>query len=794
VNLVVMIAAAGTAAAQQVTLSLDSGGAAAGASLSLNLSLAAVNGAEPSVAQWTVQYEPSWIAAATVTAGTSATTADKALSCVNGADRVSCVAFGLNQTVLSDGVLAVVTFTLAAGAPAGSTPVQVNGVGAAASDSTPIPGTGSGGSIAITTVVLPAVSGFACTPASVTAPGSSACTITLDLAAPGGGFTVITASSNAAVSVPASVTVAEGATSAGFTATVAAVSSDQTANLTAGGRSFLLSIVAPRYSISGVVSPSTSGSGTTLTLTGASSATVLADSAGAFGFTGLLNGGYTITPAKSGYTFTPASHSVTVSDADVTGVAFTAAQVQSYLTPAYDVTVWKDQSTAGTVITSPVFSTTEGGELLLAFIAAGWDRGSNAMVTGVTGAGLTWVPVVRARERKGTSEIWRAFAWQRLVNVSVTATLSDRSTSSLTIASFRNIDTSGVNGAGAIGQVDRESRSSGAPKASLVTTRDNSLVVGVGNDPDGATPRGVPAGQSLIHQYLAPDRNTYWVQKRDAAVPRSGTLVYINDVSPTNHAWNLAIAEIRGAPASTQTSSSLPRPGAAARTRGGLEISNPAGGFAGPVCSPGGLAAVHGEGLTWREAEAAASFPWPERLAGVSVKVNGAAAPLLFASASEVRFQCPGLAAESRLEIAVENESGDAVASVESVMQAAAPGIFTLEDADQGAVVVLETGELAASRGGRTARRGERVSIYAGGLGETLDGVVRNAIRVVVGEVEVEPELAVLTPGTAGLYRIDVRLPEYIPAGAAVPLSLRVTVPGGAVVESNQAVIAVAGR
>jgi uncharacterized protein (TIGR03437 family) len=142
----------------------------------------------------------------------------------------------------------------------------------------------------------------------------------------------------------------------------------------------------------------------------------------------------------------------------------------------------------------------------------------------------------------------------------------------------------------------------------------------------------------------------------------------------------------------------------------------------------------------------------------------------------------------------VENESGDAVASVESVMQAAAPGIFTLEDADQGAVVVLETGELAASRGGRTARRGERVSIYAGGLGETLDGVVRNAIRVVVGEVEVEPELAELTPGTAGLYRIDVRLPEYIPAGAAVPLSLRVTVPGGAVVESNQAVIAVAGR
>ncbi len=54
---------------------------------------------------------------------------------------------------------------------------------------------------------------------------------------PAGGFTVSLASNNAAVTVPATVTVAAGATSASFTATVSSVSTAQTVTLTASANS-----------------------------------------------------------------------------------------------------------------------------------------------------------------------------------------------------------------------------------------------------------------------------------------------------------------------------------------------------------------------------------------------------------------------------------------------------------------------------------------------------------------------------------------------------------------------------
>jgi hypothetical protein len=80
------------------------------------------------------------------------------------------------------------------------------------------------------------------------------------------------------------------------------------------------------YSISGTI---TGGSGATVTLSGAASATATADSSGNFSFNGVANGNYTITPSEAGYTFTPANKAVTVNNASVTGVSFTAT-AQTY--------------------------------------------------------------------------------------------------------------------------------------------------------------------------------------------------------------------------------------------------------------------------------------------------------------------------------------------------------------------------------------------------------------------------------------------------------------------------------
>lgn len=83
--------------------------------------------------------------------------------------------------------------------------------------------------------------------------------------------------------------------------------------------------VAATATISGTVSPAASGSGTTVTLGGAATASTVADANGNYSFTILANGAYTVTPAKSLYTFSPANSSLTVNNAAVSGVNFAVA-------------------------------------------------------------------------------------------------------------------------------------------------------------------------------------------------------------------------------------------------------------------------------------------------------------------------------------------------------------------------------------------------------------------------------------------------------------------------------------
>jgi hypothetical protein len=214
--------------------------------------------------------------------------------------------------------------------------------------------------------------------------------------------------------------------------------------------------------------------------------------------------------------------------------------------PVIDTTVWFDQETAKTTVATGAFSTTAPNELLLAFIATDYLTGTNVTVQGVTGGGLTWVLVQRTNVQRGTSEIWRAFAPSTLSGVTVTATLSQAVTSSMTVVTFSNVDTTGTNGSGAIGATTSANRATGAPTATLVTTRNNSLVFGVGNDYDRAVARTVGAGQVMVHQVLSVVGDTYWVQRVTNPVPASGTTVTVNDTAPTADRSNLTICEIRG--------------------------------------------------------------------------------------------------------------------------------------------------------------------------------------------------------------------------------------------------------
>jgi hypothetical protein len=306
-------------------------------------------------------------------------------------------------------------------------------------------------------------------------------------------------------------------------------------------------------SISGSVTPASLASGTTLTLSGGQSATTSTDPAGNYSFTGLGNGTYTVAPTKDGYTFSPTSQTVTISGANVSGINFVATAVSPVTALKIDVNTATDRGSASTTVTSSAFSTATGNELLLAFVAADYLSGANTTVTGVTGAGLIWTLVVRTNTQSGTSEIWRAFAPGSLSNTSVTATLSQSVASSLTVVSFIGADPTGAGGSGAIGATGAANARSGAPTASLVTTRNGSWVFGVGNDYDNAIARTPAANQSLVHQDFTPAGDTYWVQMTNAATAQSGTTVNIADIAPTSDRFNLSIVEVLPAPSGGTT-------------------------------------------------------------------------------------------------------------------------------------------------------------------------------------------------------------------------------------------------
>jgi hypothetical protein len=214
---------------------------------------------------------------------------------------------------------------------------------------------------------------------------------------------------------------------------------------------------------------------------------------------------------------------------------------------AIDVTVFKDQSKKSTTGTTPAFSTSSGNQLLLAFVAADAASGANTTVSAISGGGLQWSLVQRTNVQRGTAEIWRAFANNPLTSVAVTATLSRSVNSSITVMSFTGVDTTGAGGSGAIGATVMANALSGAPTASLVTTRDGSLVLGVGNDFDNALARTLGPSQTLVHQYLAPVGDTYWVQRQTNTTSASGTSVTINDTAPTSDRYNLALVEVLAA-------------------------------------------------------------------------------------------------------------------------------------------------------------------------------------------------------------------------------------------------------
>jgi uncharacterized protein (TIGR03437 family) len=201
-------------------------------------------------------------------------------------------------------------------------------------------------------------------------------------------------------------------------------------------------------------------------------------------------------------------------------------------------------------------------------------------------------------------------------------------------------------------------------------------------------------------------------------------------------------------------------------------VANPVT-YASPV-SPGMVVAVFGTNLANVEGTAT-GIPAAYSLNGVSAAVNGIAAPILYASPTQVNLQIPYEAGAGTAVLGIDNNGQ--VAATQFSISAAAPGVF----AD-------DTGSLLPSA---TVSRGANATLYLVGAGEVANQIatdfvpssatLANSYRpllplsITVGGSPVIVQAANLTLTELGLMQVTFTVPSNATTG---PQPLVVTVNG----------------
>jgi len=249
---------------QSVVVSIGSGSATPGGTVTVPITLTSSGGAQTTGLQWTFSYS-SDITGVTVVAGASTTNAGKSLSCSGN----NCLAAGINSTLIADGTVATATFQIAANPSTNPISIQLTNVVATTAGGTSIPSSGASGSIVLPVAIT--LSSLTCTSSTINTPGSTACSVALTGSASASGFVVALSSNNANLTVPSSVTVASGQTGATFTAAGAQTGANQTGVVTASAGSVnltsTLNLVAPAQLSSLTCTPSTLSSNASSTCT-----------------------------------------------------------------------------------------------------------------------------------------------------------------------------------------------------------------------------------------------------------------------------------------------------------------------------------------------------------------------------------------------------------------------------------------------------------------------------------------------------------------------------------------------
>jgi len=176
------------------------------------------------------------------------------------------------------------------------------------------------------------------------------------------------------------------------------------------------------------------------------------------------------------------------------------------------------------------------------------------------------------------------------------------------------------------------------------------------------------------------------------------------------------------------------------------------------------------------------SLPVPATLGDIQVLVAGVAAPILYASPSQINFQMPGATPVGGYEEiqVVRASTGAVLASWLFQIEAESPALFTVDGSGNGQVVALnQDGSLNNS--GHPAKASSYVTLFGTGQGVVAgmppDGhpapsspllPANPALKVFINSDFVpqgDIEFSGLAPGFVGLWQINVKVPANVPPG-----------------------------
>jgi len=200
--------------------------------------------------------------------------------------------------------------------------------------------------------------------------------------------------------------------------------------------------------------------------------------------------------------------------------------------------------------------------------------------------------------------------------------------------------------------------------------------------------------------------------------------------------------------------------------------------------APNTIATIYGTNLSFTTGAAAQSgSTLPVTMEGVTVYVNGLFGHLFFVSPTQINFLIPYelIAGTVTIEVARQGAAGP---SVKIQLNSASPGMFPWN----GNCAIATHLDRTLISPDSPAKAGEIIVVFAVGLGrvspDTSSGRLATSaaailtsaqLQILIAGAALPPSnvlYAGLAPGYAGLYQINLRLPDILPANPEIRISV----------------------